>query len=320
MASTKTTNAVITYLLEFGSSPRIDIAKALSLTKASVTLVTNEMLSKGIIIEQGEIFDDSNKTVRGRRKILLSINPDYKVAIGVSIVGNNLTVGITNLNGDIFAKKNLTFTFSSINHLCDKITDEVHLLLKENLINEDDILALGIVLSKKSSEYLEGDNFDKKIDFLKTELSKKVHYQIVVGSIAKSSLMAQRVFGKTHNPNSLMMISLIEGVEISLCINSSIFTGKNNLSGGLDLIEKAITRYEIDNNVEILSETLSVCLSVMDLHNIFAFGGIISNYHIVENINQKLSIHSKIETPFMAEDTLFLSGCGQALFECLISQ
>lgn len=318
MASIKTTNAVISYLLEFGSSPRIDIARALSLTKASVTLVTNDMLDKGIIVEQGEIFDEKNKTIRGRRKILLSINPDYKVTIGIAVLTDKILIGITNLKGDIFAKKIIPFNLISYSDILNLILQEVDLLLKDNLINIEDILAAGVVCSTSFSNLIAGDSFEQKTEVLKSDLSSKVSYQIVVGSIAKSSLMAQRVFGEISNPSSTIMITLVEDLDVGLCINSTLFKGRDNWAGGRLILEKSINKYNADKDIEKLTDAISLCLSVLDLHNVYAFGSIFSNIAVIEKINNKILTETKINPPTMNEETLFLSGCGQALFECLV--
>lgn len=318
MASAKTTNAVISYLLEFGNSPRIDIAKALSLTKASVTLVTNDMIQKGIIVEQGEMFDESKKTIRGRRKILLSINPDYKVTIGVALLNDKIIIGVTNLNGDIFAKKTIIFDFTNYEELIDKIVDEINIISNDNLIKAEDILAVGLVLSKNNKQLILCDSLEESLSKIKDDISQKVSYNVVAGTFAKSSLLAQRVFDKISTPDSMMVLTLVDGIDIGLCINSKIFTGKNNLSGGYSLIEKAIERFKLDNNIDALSETIAICLSVMDLHNLYTFGGIMLDDNIVEQINKKLAEQTKIAKPIVNEDNLFLAGCGQALFECLV--
>lgn len=317
MASTKTTNAVISYLLEYGDSPRIDIAKALSLTKASVTLVTNDMLEKGVIVEKGEVFDDNEKTIRGRRKILLSINPDYKVTIGVALLKNKLMIGVTNLNGDVFAKKTIEYTPLSYDELVDEIVKQVEIISKDNLIEAEDILATGIVLSKSSSDIIEGETLDDKIEKIKLDLSQKAISNIVVGSIAKSCLMAQRVFTRSNCTNSVMVLSMIDNLDIGICINSNLFSGKNNSSGGYKIIEKALLKYQYDNDVEAFTDTVSFCLSVMDVHNVYGIGGVLSDNDILDKINKKVETKTKIISPIMCSDTLFLSGCGQALYQCL---
>lgn len=318
MASAKTTNAVISYLLEHGDSPRIDIAKGLSLTKASVTLVTNEMISKGVIVERGEMFDGTKKTIRGRRKILLTINPDYKLTIGVALLDESIIIGVTNLNGDIFAKKKIKYIFTTYDAIINIIIREIDLILTDNLMSFEDVLAVGLILSKFNKNMITSDNLDDELDKIKSDISKKVNYNVVVGTIAKSCLLAQRVFDKDTTPESMIMLSLIDGVDVGLCVNSKFFNGKNNGSGGSILIENALNKFNLINNIDTFIDTITICLSVLDLHNVYAYGGVLDDINVVDRINKKLGNYSKINHPIMNEDTLFLAGCGKALFECLV--
>lgn len=319
MASTKTTNAVINYLLSYGSSPRIDIAKALSLTKASVTLVTNVMLEKGIIIEQGEIFEENKKTIRGRRKILLSINPDYKVTVGVVILQDKIVIGITNLKGDVFVKNSILFTFNSQDELVGKIAFELDLLLKNNLIDINNVLACGVVVSKNVMQTIVGETLEIKMDGLKNAISDAVPYNVVIDTMAKSCLISQRVFGKSINAESCMMISLVENVEVGLCINKSLYLGKNNCAGGSEIINKALEKYKIDNDLLDFTKTLSMCLSVLDIHHVYGLGDIFSDNMVLSRINDGLGDDLCIGQPVVQENSLFIAGCGQALYKCLVS-
>lgn len=318
MASTKTTNAVISYLLEHGSSPRIDIAKALSITKASVTLVTNEMLEQGVIIEEGEIFEENKKIVRGRRKILLSINPDYKVTVGVVVLQGKFVIGITNLKGDVFAKNTISFTNSSQLELVSKILTEVDIMLKNNLIDIKDILACGVVFTESLLETVDGESSQIKISNIERKIEKEASFKVIVGTLAKSCLVAQRVFGDTTINESFMLISLIESVEIGLCINSSPYEGKRNCAGGVKIIDKALKNYRQDNDIESFAKTLSLCLSVIDAHCVYGVGDLFCDNLSLSKINDILADGLKIVEPVVDEKSLFIAGCGLALYNSLV--
>ena len=72
---------VLKILKQRGPTSRIDIASALELTRAAVTIITNEMIDQGIISEIGEYKHVSEKAPRGRKKILIDINHHYKFVI-----------------------------------------------------------------------------------------------------------------------------------------------------------------------------------------------------------------------------------------------
>ena len=90
---------VLKILKQRGPTSRIDIATMLELTRAAVTIITNEMIEQGIIMEIGEYKHISEKAPRGRKKILIDINYHYKFALGVTIEENIISVGLTTLSG-----------------------------------------------------------------------------------------------------------------------------------------------------------------------------------------------------------------------------
>ena len=60
---------VLKILKQRGPTSRIDIAGTLELTRAAVTIITNEMIEQGIIQEIGEYKHVTEKAPRGRKKI-----------------------------------------------------------------------------------------------------------------------------------------------------------------------------------------------------------------------------------------------------------
>ena len=68
---------VLKILKQRGPTSRIDIAGTLELTRAAVTIITNEMIEQGIIQEIGEYKHVTEKAPRGRKKILIDINHHY---------------------------------------------------------------------------------------------------------------------------------------------------------------------------------------------------------------------------------------------------
>lgn len=70
---------------ENGAISRVDIASQLQLTRAAVTIITNEMIAEGVLQELGEAPVELDKLQKGRRKILIGINATNKFALGATI-------------------------------------------------------------------------------------------------------------------------------------------------------------------------------------------------------------------------------------------
>ena len=99
---------ILKVIRENGPISRVDIASALEITRAAVTIITNEMIEEGVLYEVGEAPVSLDNLQKGRRKILIDINPNYKFALGVSITEIGISIGLSNLNNDILDKSSMS--------------------------------------------------------------------------------------------------------------------------------------------------------------------------------------------------------------------
>ena len=120
---------VLKILKQRGPTSRIDIAGTLELTRAAVTIITNEMIEQGIIQEIGEYKHVTEKAPRGRKKILIDINHHYKFVIGVTVEEDIVSVGLSTLAGAVLDKRNLAINektdYSTIFDFTEKSINEV---------------------------------------------------------------------------------------------------------------------------------------------------------------------------------------------------
>lgn len=101
---------ILRVIRESGPISRVDIASSMKITRAAVTIITNEMINEGVLYEVGEAPVSLENLQKGRRKILIDINENFKFAFGASISDELICVGLTNLNGKIMDKTNTKIT------------------------------------------------------------------------------------------------------------------------------------------------------------------------------------------------------------------
>lgn len=136
---------VLKLLKRQGPTSRIDIAATLELTRAAVTIITNEMIEQGIICEIGEQKNVSERAPRGRKKILIDINHHYKFALGVLIDDTQVSVGLSTLAGEVLDKRNITFDESiTYEGLLDFLRTSMHEIMSYNCLDERHILGVGV--------------------------------------------------------------------------------------------------------------------------------------------------------------------------------
>ncbi len=157
---------------------RADIAETLGITRAGVTAAVNIMMKKGIIEEAGEIPNSSSAVHKGRRKVLLRINENYKFVIGIIVEEFFISIGMSNLKGDILARKRLNIRESiSYEEIMQFISNTHREIMNENCIDEKMLLGIGFGINPQMKQQMNiniknsNPDFSEIIQFMKNYTS-----------------------------------------------------------------------------------------------------------------------------------------------------
>ena len=115
---------------------RAQIARELSLSKTTVSLIVEDLLKKSMIIDLGECTAGKGA---GRPAWMLGFNPDSAYGIGVSIARSETLLVITNLLGSCVFKT----TFPSTNQL-SALIERIQHGISESGLADQTISGLGI--------------------------------------------------------------------------------------------------------------------------------------------------------------------------------
>lgn len=190
-----------------GAISRIDIASALKLTRAAVTIITGEMIEQGILVELGEAqYDKNEKVPKGRKKILLDLNPSYRFALGVSIDEKRVTAGISTLDGSVLDKRVMNFDAFNRDEIIDFIKESHKNLLINNCLSNEQVLGMGVCVHSTITGKMGITNND--FSALEKELSDKLGITVVADHLADCMALAYIDFRKqgTTLPRNLAFI------------------------------------------------------------------------------------------------------------------
>ncbi len=135
---------ILRLLRNVGPISRIDIAHTIHITKAAVTIITNEMIREGILVEIGEEAP-SGKVSRGRKKILLDINATWRLIFGISLQGGWVDVGLCTLHGSVVERHTAPIQpDASIDQLITAIRTIYNDLIYKNDLHPDSLIGLGM--------------------------------------------------------------------------------------------------------------------------------------------------------------------------------
>ncbi|MCM1507549.1 MAG: MarR family winged helix-turn-helix transcriptional regulator [Ruminococcus flavefaciens] len=231
---------ILRVIRESGPISRVDVASALEITRAAVTIITNEMIEEGVLVEIGEAPVNTEKLQKGRRKILIDINVNSRFALGATVDEREVTVGLTNLNSEILDKSSMVIdertTSKDIINYIIRTSNE---MISNSCLTKDKVLGLGVgvvpsMWGKLKIFYKDGVlDFTNFIDKLKSGLDLDIHCGNAIGLMA----LANNDF-RTQNGYQTNQAFICNGNQVNLAV-----VNKNELSSDYISYTSTIEKY-----------------------------------------------------------------------------
>ena len=214
---------VLKILKQRGPTSRIDIAGTLELTRAAVTIITNEMIEQGIIAEIGEYKHTTEKAPRGRKKILIDINHHYKFALGVVIEEDIVSVGLSTLSGAVLDKRNLPIDARTDKEtMFSFVKTSIGEVLSDNCLKKDNILGIGFgifptMYSRLGIEIVGGEpDYKSAEEFVRGYTT----LPLVFDNSVKGTSMANIDFQKSKDPDRHNIAFLQYGSNLNFVVTN----------------------------------------------------------------------------------------------------
>lgn len=216
-------------LLQKENLSRKDIAAKLQLTPAAVTILTNEMIREGWLIESGEKSSDASV---GRKKIMLMINKNTKYVLGIHLEPGQYQIGIANLAFETIGHEVGVFEVTDIDVLMDKVMKAcVNLLWKYEVLKSDLIgIGIGVVgaVDHGVSRHAYG-LWDQSVpirEIIEAEFGIPVFVENNVRALAEAELQLIE-----HDHANMVFIKYGPGIGAAMMVNDNLYYGSHNLAG-----------------------------------------------------------------------------------------
>ncbi len=135
----KNRNEVFRYMCRQGTVSNPDISYNLKMSLPTVTQITKELIEKGLIEENGEL-----ESTGGRRAKALSVVVNVKLAVGLDITKNHITLVLTNIVGEILKCERIYQPYVPEDAYYRRVNEKLELFLDEGDVDRDKILGVGI--------------------------------------------------------------------------------------------------------------------------------------------------------------------------------
>lgn len=135
----KNRNEVFRYICKRGTISNPDISYNMKISLPTATQITKELIAEGLLEEMGEL-----KSTGGRRAKALSAAVNARLAVGLDITKNHITLVLTNIGGEILKYERICQPYVSEEAYCRKVSERLELFLDECGADRDKILGVGI--------------------------------------------------------------------------------------------------------------------------------------------------------------------------------
>ncbi|MCR5098542.1 MAG: ROK family transcriptional regulator [Lachnospiraceae bacterium] len=226
-------SAVLRLLNNNGAMSRKDIAEAVGLTAASVTLICAELLEKNIIVELGEAAEEKRA---GRKKILVDINKDYKSILCLAIETDVTVISVTDMKGNLIdSLKSKTDWTMTPEAFLKEVSDQAGRLLWDRGISKDMLLAVGVTVpgkvdtEKGVSE--SANNIWKRNIPIADIIKESLGVEVMVENNIKAAAELELLFGRGREEKNLFLLKWGPGVGSAMILESQIYNGSANAAG-----------------------------------------------------------------------------------------
>ena len=132
---------VINTIIQYGPISRTELRDKVGLTAATVINITNDLLEKNIIVQEGLATASS----KGRKALMLNVNPTAFYILGVSITTRRLIVGLADFRGEVVDSIDVSIQNTiTPEETLDSIQQKVQTLIEKHRVPREKLVGIGV--------------------------------------------------------------------------------------------------------------------------------------------------------------------------------
>lgn len=211
---------------------RTDIAEELGLTRAGVTIIVNDLLESGIILET-----NSRSTPSGRPPVVLELNPEYGFVAAIDMGATHLSVAVGDFSARILQETEQPFRIDNGPETCLKeVSQALQGIVKKCGIEIKDLSAVGVSVPGPvvtdagmvmAPPIMPGwDRFP-----IRDTLEKLWKVSVTINNDADLGALGEWAYGAGRGEKNLAFIKVGSGIGAGLIIDQQIYVGSTGSAG-----------------------------------------------------------------------------------------
>ena len=213
-----------------GLIDRARIARRIHLSPATVTTITADLISEGLIYEK-----EPGDSHGGRRPILLAINPQGAYVVGIKLTETKAIAALTDLEATVLAKRSSDLNGFNPESAVELMAQLTNSLLVEAGVPSEKLIGVGVGLAGivdfqkgivRNATYLGWKNLP-----IRDLLHEKINAEIYIDNDVNTLTLAEVWFGCGQGIDNFLTVTIGRGVGLGIITNGQFYRGTGGGAG-----------------------------------------------------------------------------------------
>jgi len=225
-------SSVLNTIRTMGPISRKEITKHTSLSAATITGITAELIEDGLVFEK-ETGDSSG----GRRPILLALNKQSRYMIGVKLSVDHITAALTDLEATVLNKRTVQLPSHDLQPTVAALGQVVSDLIADQAASKDKILGVGIglagIVDAEKGVLRHSPIYGWRDVPLVSLLQEYIDVPIFLDNDVNTFTLTEKWFGLGSGVDNFLIVTVGRGVGMGMVMNGSLYHGSRGGAGEL---------------------------------------------------------------------------------------
>jgi N-acetylglucosamine repressor len=209
---------------------RADLARAMSVSRGAVTLIVNDLLREGLVVEGA-----TGETMRGRKPTFLYIDSGRRAVVAVDVRASKTFLQLADLSGHPISGVTSFPTPREPKEFVDALAERVKSLRAEDR-EITAIQGIGVVVpgmvERSTMQVLHAPTLGWRNVNIREPLAAATGLTVQVENSGRACVLAQAwAIRDASAPGDLVFVSVSDGLGVGVMIHGEILRGTHNIAG-----------------------------------------------------------------------------------------
>jgi len=227
-------NLVLNLIKSRGPISRTDLARLSGLSPATMSAITAEFLTNGIVRTTGE-----GESKGGRRPVLLHLNPSAGFVVGLKLMENSMTSALTDLDAQVlhYCETPIHVTEHPPNPeaILANIIRVIEQTIAESQVERQRVLGIGVGMAGVVDGESGISRYSPFFNWHNVQIAKPIadHFAlpVYVENDVNALTIAEKWFGYGHGVDHFIVVTIGRGIGAGIVVNGQFYRGAGGGAG-----------------------------------------------------------------------------------------